>query len=578
MLENLTKKMTQVVIGALVILLGVVMALQFGGPQAEGCSAGGASFAAEVYGDTITEGEFDAAYRLAGFDRQTPDTARNYNLREHTLNGLIERNLLAREARDVGFHVTKEDVWQKLIDDGTAYLSLGVDAPANLPSGEVPVPVRDQDGNFDQEGAKRFIQYGLRRSVAEFAEAQIEEALAQRMRELVLSTVEVSPQEVWDAFVRERERAQVSYVRFSPSYYRDRIEPTEADVRAWMEENAEAVDREYQANRHRYTGLEEQVRPAHILVQADPSAGDEVKQAARERAEAYKRRLEGGAEFEQLARQASEDVHSGRRGGDLGWNPRGRLPAEFDEVGFAMGEGQVSDVGETPRGGHIIKLLGKREGDVPEAEAKLEIAERLYREARSRSLAREAAEEALAKLRGGMTLEELGEELRREAAGDEQQAAAGDQEGQEGQEDQEEELPPEEPDDPLTPHVEESRSFARGGQPVTASYDTSALATEAFELSEEEPLPEEPLEMGSEYYVYKLQELQLATEEDFTDDVRQRIRSGLRRAKEREAMRLYLHRLRERAVADGALRINEAVLRYGEDEELEGEGEEPAEG
>ena len=574
MLENLTKRFSQFVVGALVILLGVVMALQFGGPQAEGCTSGGATYAAQVQGRTISEGDFRAAYALAGFDQYPPEVAEQNQLREHIMNGLVERSLLAHEARDVGFHVVEQDVWDKLIDDGTVYLSVGINAPETMPSGEVPVPVRDRDGEFDSESAKRFIQYGLRRSVTEFAEAQMEEMLAQRMRELVLSTVEVSPREVWDAYVNEREQASLEYVRYSPAFYRDRVDPTEAEVSEWIAENEERVQQEYEANRHRYTGLDPQIRPAHILVEVSEGASEEVKQAAREKAEDYLRRLRAGEDFAQLARQVSEDVITGRRGGDLGWTPRGRMPGELEEAAFALEEGAISEVVESPRGFHVIKMLGKREGDVPEAEAKQEIGERLYRESRAEDIARREAEQALAALAGGTTMEELDRRLRRQAAGMPEEPAQPAQPAAEGEE--EEELP--EPTDPLAPRVESTRSFGRTGQPLATSYDSTPLARAAFELTEEDPFPDEPLQMGSDFYVYRLTSIELASEEDFTDEIRARIRQGLRNAKEREALRVYLHRLRERAVADGKLRVNEEVLRYTDETEEEPaeEEEEPA--
>ncbi len=563
-MENLMKRMSQAFIGLLVILLGVVMALQFGGPQAEGCTSGGATYAAQIYGTTVSEGDFRAAYALAGFDRYPPETAETYKLRDHVMNGLVERDLLAREAEEVGFHVTKDDVWQKMIDDGTVYLSLGVDAPPNMPSGEMPVPVRDRDGEFDSESAKRFIQYGLRRSVEEFADAQIKEQLAQRMRELVLSTVEVSPREVWDSYVDERERAKVEYVRFSPSYYRDRVEPTDEGLGAFMEENGEEIDRQYEANRHRYTGLEEQVHPAHIVVKVEEDASDEVRQAARERAEGYLRRLRAGDDFATLARQVSEEHETGRRGGDLGWKPRGALPEGLEEPVFALEPGSISDVLESPQGFHIVKLLGKREGDVPEEEAKREIATRLYREERAEGLAREAAEQALEALRSGTTMEELDRRLRREAAGLPPAPAEG-----EGEAEGEDVPELEAPDNPLAPRVEETGNFGRGDRPVTTAYDSSPLARAAFELTEDEPLPEEPLSIGNDVYVYRLVEIELATEEGFTEDVQRRLGDGLRYRKEREALRLFLHQLRARAVADGALRVNEEMLRYGEGEDEE---------
>jgi hypothetical protein len=375
--------------------------------------------------------------------------------------------------------------------------------------------------------------------------------------------------------VNERERATVDYVSFSPAYYRDRIDPTDADVTAWTEENEERVQQEYEANRHRYTGLDPQVRPAHILVEVAPGASDEVKAAARAKAEGFLRRLRAGDDFARLARQVSEDPHSGRRGGDLGWTPRGRLPEGFVEAAFALDVGGVSEVIETPRGFHVVKVLGKREGDVPEAEAKREIAERLYRDARAGELAREAATAALADLSSGTSMEELGRRLRRRAAGLPEEAPATEPgAGGEGEGQGEDE--PSEPSDPIAPRVESTRSFGRTGQPLTTSYDSTPLARAAFELTMEEPLPDEPLELGSDFYVYALTELELATQEDLTDEVRARIRQGMRRAKEREALRLYIHRLRERAVADGALRVNDELLRYGAEEADEGE-EQPAE-
>jgi hypothetical protein len=217
-MDTLAKRLNQYALGAIVILLAVVFALQFGGPQAQGCGSGGATFAADVYGTTLTEGDFRASYALAGCDRVPIEVARREGCREHVMNGLIERELLARAARDVGYSVDEDAVMAKLAEDGTVYLSLGVDAPPSMRGGEVPVPVRDRDGEFDVEAAKRFIQHGLRRSVTEFGESQIKETLAERMRQTVLSSVTISPEEVWDSFRRERDTATIEYIRFSPAY------------------------------------------------------------------------------------------------------------------------------------------------------------------------------------------------------------------------------------------------------------------------------------------------------------------------------------------------------------------------
>src|SRR4030095_7039767 len=111
--------------------------------------------------------------------------------------------------------------------------------------------------------------------------------------------------------------------------YRDTLEPTDADIQSWMSSHQADVNREYQRQRHRYTGLEKQVRARHILIKAAQDASDEVKQAARARADAPLRRVRAGEDFALLARQNSEDPGSGRRGGDLGFNPRGRMVGPF---------------------------------------------------------------------------------------------------------------------------------------------------------------------------------------------------------------------------------------------------------
>ena len=89
----------------IVALLSVIMGVVgFGSPSGEGCATdSGPGYAALVYDKTITEGAFNAAYTLTGFNRYPTDRAQALRLREYTLNGLIERELLVREARRLGF-------------------------------------------------------------------------------------------------------------------------------------------------------------------------------------------------------------------------------------------------------------------------------------------------------------------------------------------------------------------------------------------------------------------------------------------------------------------------------------------
>lgn len=530
-----------------VVMLIIIFIAQFGGNQAEGCNAlWETTYAATVYGETISQGEFRATFDAAQFNERPVDVQKQYHLRENTLQGLVERNLLARAARDMGLEVSGQDVWDHVAQKGTMYISMSVDSPDGLGSGELPMRVKDENGKFDSESVQRYIQYGLRMSVSEYEHAQRLEMLAARMRGVVESTVRVSPREVWDAWVREHESVKLKYVRFSPASYRDSLNPTQQEIETWMTANAAAVDQEYNRQKYRYTGLEKQVRSRYILVRVDSDASAEAKATARAKAEDILKRARKGEDFAALARATSEDRATGRRGGDLGYNPRGRHPEAFDNAQFSLQPGQISDIVDTDSGFNIIKVEGKREGDVPLAEAKLEIAERLYREHQASDMAKHAAEQALAQLKAGTTMDALNEQLTGKPAG----ADSSDDTGAE----------PSDEEDSLSPHVEETTDFGRSDTPISG--DDGAITRAAYKLTEEAPLPDAAMQVGQDWVVFRLEGRVVAKEADFTDEDRTRLTQALNRQKTIEAVAVYVRQLRREAEEAEQIRINNAMLDY----------------
>jgi peptidyl-prolyl cis-trans isomerase SurA len=63
-----------------------------------------------------------------------------------------------------------------------------------------------------------------------------------------------------------------------------------------------------------------------------------------------------GADFEQIAKRESMDPASKETGGDLGWNRRGVMVPEFDNMMFRLAPGVVSPIVETAFGFHLIKV------------------------------------------------------------------------------------------------------------------------------------------------------------------------------------------------------------------------------
>jgi hypothetical protein len=79
------------------------------------------------------------------------------------------------------------------------------------------------------------------------------------------------------------------------------------------------------------------------------------KAAAKARAAEALAKIQGGAAFEDIVKQYSDDEGSVDRLGSLGKFSRDRMDPAFSAAAFALQPGQVSDVVETPFGFHVIK-------------------------------------------------------------------------------------------------------------------------------------------------------------------------------------------------------------------------------
>lgn len=103
-----------------------------------------------------------------------------------------------------------------------------------------------------------------------------------------------------------------------------------------------------------------QVKARHILFKAGVDADDETKAAAREKAEAARKRALDGEDFAELAKEVSEGP-SGPKGGDLGFFTKDRMVEPFASAAFALKPGEISQVVTTQFGSHVIKVEERRE-------------------------------------------------------------------------------------------------------------------------------------------------------------------------------------------------------------------------
>jgi parvulin-like peptidyl-prolyl isomerase len=95
--------------------------------------------------------------------------------------------------------------------------------------------------------------------------------------------------------------------------------------------------------------MSDQIRASHILVSTDTRS----KEDAKAETEALHKKITDGADFADVAREAS-DCPSGRSGGDLGHFGRGVMVPEFEEAAFDLEVDKLSGVVETDFGYHLI--------------------------------------------------------------------------------------------------------------------------------------------------------------------------------------------------------------------------------
>ena len=101
-------------------------------------------------------------------------------------------------------------------------------------------------------------------------------------------------------------------------------------------------------------------RARHIMVEINELID---ARAAMNRITAIKRRLDGGADFGELAKELSDDPASANLGGDMGWFPPEAYGDRVAQTLKGMEENEISEPFQTVAGWHIIQLLGQRETD-----------------------------------------------------------------------------------------------------------------------------------------------------------------------------------------------------------------------
>lgn len=239
----------------------------------------------------ILQSDLEMRYAQHLTEGQKPDE----KIKCYLLQQLITEKLLAQQATIDSIEVSESE-----IDD-------------NL-NGRMQMMVR-------QAGGKERLEEFLNRSLLQYKEEMrpsIGEVLkAQKMQRSIISTINVTPQEV--------KRYFESLNQDSVPYFNTEIEVGELVI--------------------------------------NPVLTKEEKDQFKQKAEGYRKQIVDGSDFATIARFYSEDG-SAPYGGELGFATRDNYVKEFSAMAFRLKEGEISPVFETMYGFHFLQVLQRRGEEV----------------------------------------------------------------------------------------------------------------------------------------------------------------------------------------------------------------------
>ena len=538
---------SQLLVGGIVAAIILVFVLEFRSGNRAQTGSLQEQCAVRYDGHCVNSKEYAAAFGLIVPRGMDPKRVRSEGLRQKVLDGLAERELLVSQAKALKLGVSEEDLTREL-ESWRAHVSLpsGESEELSLRLGLCPTDGRSclpgagrgvrnlrvrrsADEPFDYKLYEREIRIVANRGPKEFREMQEREFLAARMRKLIESRVRISDAEI--AFLAER--AVVRSVQVNRSWFaKYALDTSAAAVDRWSFEHKDQVDAAWAEEKKDWTANCPLIREVVIALPEIQVSDDQEPQL--KAAEAARQRIASGENFAAVARELSVS-DSAVVGGNVGCLSKS-YGIGADELLKAL-EGQapglLSKVIETPRGYHVVELLGRTDEATLEATARRQIALELYSKFAADEGAKQFAEKLVQRGKAGENLEEtvraMSDELiaARSLSGQKVAGASGAAL-----------LAPD------RPKFEVSQSFGRSDNPLPEVEPKEPLAQKAFELDKPDAVYDRPLETSTGWVVIQLKER--ASPEDLAKD-KPELRQLLARAKGEEALARYVADLRSKA-------------------------------
>lgn len=114
----------------------------------------------------------------------------------------------------------------------------------------------------------------------------------------------------------------------------------------------------------------------HILIRVNDQQDNATAKA---KIDTLRARIAGGADFEAVAKESSEDNNTRGQGGDLGWFPADAFGQDFGKQVTGLSDGGISQPFRTDAGWHIVERVATRQTDASADNKRAQIRETIGR-------------------------------------------------------------------------------------------------------------------------------------------------------------------------------------------------------
>jgi len=343
-----------------------------------GSASSGGGAIATVSGQKILQAEYERNFNnLVDFYRQqfknqfSNDMIKKLDLKNQTLEALIQRKILLIEANKQNIRVSDEEVISHI---------------KKLPSFQ-------NDQKFSDPAYRNYIK-SQRLTPGEFEESQREFLLLEKLEKLFRTHSKATKSEILKEFSNQEDKVKLEYVRFASDHFTSEtkiidqtlkdffqanktqfeippqirvkyVKIKSKDYESQIEPRDEDIEDYYQTRIADFQ-VKKKYKASHILINLKPSEieGDLSEEEKRKQADKKAKlksnelleRLNKGADFGEIAKKYSDDPASAIKEGSLGEFPKGTMVPAFEKALDNLKPGETSKPILSQFGYHIIKL------------------------------------------------------------------------------------------------------------------------------------------------------------------------------------------------------------------------------